>query len=159
MRLFRKVNVDNNIKAVVSGKTIPIETVEDEVFSSGMMGLGIAIEPENNVVCSPGPGRVISADQDMAHAVGIRMDSGIELLIHIGIDTVALPKNIFRLKVRLDQKVITGMPLIEFDKEMIEKQNYNDTVMVILTDLQGHEGLLNIGREVVSGVDDIIVIT
>lgn len=159
MGVFWKKNVNDNLKAVVTGRIIPIENVEDEVFSSGMMGVGMAIEPAENIIYAPGNGRVISANLEMGHAIGLKMDSGIEVLIHIGIDTVKLPANTFSVKVKENQKVKAGTKLIEFDRDAIARNNYKDTVIVVLTDTNGHKVDVIASGDVKAYSDDIVIVS
>lgn len=159
MGVFWKKNMNDNLKAVVTGRTIPIEEVEDEVFSSGMMGTGIAIEPVENMIYAPGNGKVISVNAEMAHAIGLKLDSGIEVLIHIGIDTVKLPSDTFIIKVKENQRVKTGTELIEFDKDTITKNHYKDTVIVVVTDACDHKVDVITGVDVKANSDDIVIVS
>ena len=78
------------ITAYVSGKVVPVEKVNDEVFSSKMLGDGIAIYPENNDVVAPCDAEVTMIMEETRHAMGLKLANGIELLFHVGIDTVSM---------------------------------------------------------------------
>ena len=121
--------------AILNGKVIPITEVADETFSSKSLGDGVAFEPENeNTVVAPAGGEVVVASQEMKHACGIKLDNGVEILIHVGIDTVAMNGEGFELLVKQGQKVKKGTPLIRFDKQKIVKAGYKATTMLIVTD-------------------------
>lgn len=127
--------VDKNeidIKQPVSGKVISIETVNDPVFSSGALGTGIAVEPTDGKLKAPISGTV-SAVFPTGHAIGITSDDGIELLLHIGINTVQLNGKFFKTLVTQGSKVAVGTDLIEFDLDNIKKAGYDTTVMMVVT--------------------------
>ena len=107
----------------LAGKVVPLSEVPDPVFAGGVMGPGAAIEPSGDTVFSPGAG-VIAAAQPTGHAFGIVLDGGVELLIHIGIDTVNLKGEGFDVKVKNGDRVELGTPLVTFDRAVIEKAGY-----------------------------------
>lgn len=125
-------NSAQNLIAPVSGSIVSLKDVNDHTFSSGVMGKGIAIKPTGNTIVSPCSG-TISALFETGHAIGITTDDGLELLIHIGIDTVNLEGKYFKSLVKKGQKVKTNEPLIEFDSQSITQAGYDDIVMVIVT--------------------------
>ncbi|HKP07124.1 MAG TPA: PTS glucose transporter subunit IIA, partial [Microbacterium sp.] len=102
---------------------VPLSEVPDPVFAGGVMGPGAAIEPVGDTVFSPGAG-VIAAAQPTGHAFGIVLDGGVELLIHVGIDTVNLKGEGFDVKVENGDRVELGTPLVTFDRAVIEKAGY-----------------------------------
>ena len=85
------------LKAYLSGKTIGIEEVKDDVFSSKMMGDGIAIIPTTDLVKAPADGKIVVVMKESKHAVGIKFENGVEALIHVGIDTVSMKGEGFEL--------------------------------------------------------------
>lgn len=111
---------------------MPLTGLADEVFASETMGKGVAIVPENGIVKAPVAG-VIRLLYPTGHAIGIQSDKGSEILIHIGIDTVNLKGKHFQPLVAQGQHVEIGMPLVQFDHEAIEKEGYESTVMMIVT--------------------------
>lgn len=131
---FFKTSNINAIKiySPIKGKCIGIEAVEDEVFSTGMMGQGVAIIPHEGKVFAPCDGE-ISATFPTGHAVGLVSADGVEILIHVGIDTVKMNGNGFNLKVKEGQKVRHGELLLEFDIKQIEKAGYSLSTPVIVT--------------------------
>lgn len=121
--------------AILDGRVIPITEVPDEAFSSKAIGDGVAFEPEHeNVVVAPSGGVIMAASQNMKHACGMRLDNGVEILIHVGIDTVAMNGDGFSLLISEGQRVKAGTPLIRFDKQKIAGAGYQATTMLIITE-------------------------
>lgn len=127
------------LKAFLTGKVIPLKEVNDGVFSEGIMGEGIAIIPETEEVCAPVDAKVCVLMEDSRHAAGLRMDNGMEILLHVGIDTVKMQGEGFTYLVKQDAYVKAGTPLIRFDREKIRAAGYSDTTLCIITD-QGNAG-------------------
>lgn len=126
-------NLDGEqVMAPVSGTVIPLTSVKDEVFASEAMGKGIAIVPDDDIVKSPVNGTV-SAVYPTKHAIGIISENGAEILLHIGIDTVALKGEFFEQMVLQNEKVIVGQPLVKFDRKAIKNAGYDTSVMMIVT--------------------------
>ena len=121
------------LKAFLSGKVIPLEEVPDDVFSKRIIGDGLAIEPTDHTVVAPAAGTVSVVMQDSKHACGITLDNGMEILIHIGIDTVAMNGDGFELFVNQGDHVEAGQPLISFDPEKIRAAGYTLTTILIMT--------------------------
>lgn len=124
---------NGEIRAMVSGEVIPLEEVEDQVFSQKVMGDGIAIRPLDSVIQAPADGTVTVVMKETAHACGLTLDNGMELLIHVGIDTVELGGEGFQMLAEEGQSVTCGTPLIRFDRQKIKAAGYQDTVMLIVT--------------------------
>lgn len=116
----------------IEGTIIPLKNVKDEVFSSEVMGQGVAIVPTSNIVKSPVEG-TISAVYPTGHAIGIISKDGAEVLIHIGIDTVELDGRYFTTLVQQNQKVTQGEAIVEFDREAVKTAGFDTTVMMIVT--------------------------
>lgn len=127
-----RISEQHILKSPVKGQVEELKKVNDETFSSGIMGKGIAILPSEGRVVSPGSGTV-SATFNTGHALGLHLDNDVDLLIHIGIDTVSLQGQHFFSKVTKGQQVKTGDTLIEFDLEEIKQLGYDPTIMVIVT--------------------------
>lgn len=120
-----------NVFPCANGQILPIEDVPDSMFSEKMLGDGVAINPSDGEIFSPVDGKIIML-QDSLHAIGIETDEGIELLIHIGLDTVKLKGNGFHAKVKIDDYVKVGDPLICFEKDYVEKCGYNPITMLLV---------------------------
>ncbi len=121
------------LTAFISGHLMDISEVKDEMFSSKMMGDGIAIEPTGNTVVAPADAEVTMIMEESLHALGLRLSNGAELLIHIGIDTVKLNGKGFKALVKVGDTVTKGTPLIEFDRAVIEAAGYPLTVIMAVT--------------------------
>ena len=128
-----EMELTGEIKSVLSGRVIPIEEVEDNVFSQKIMGDGVAVEPEDTVVKAPADAAVTVVMKESGHACGLTLANGLELLIHVGIDTVDMNGDGFQLFVDEGQKVRAGDPLIQFDPEKIRAAGHPLTTMLIVT--------------------------
>lgn len=122
------------LMSVLTGKIIPIEEVPDDVFSQKIMGEGIGIEPESETVVAPADGSVSVVMEDSGHACGLVLENGMEILIHVGIDTVDMNGEGFELFVKEGDTVRCGDPLIRFSKEKIKKACHPATTVFIVTD-------------------------
>jgi beta-glucoside PTS system EIICBA component len=116
----------------ITGELMPLEDVEDAVFSSGAMGKGVAIEPTDGVVVAPFAGKVATIFPTK-HAIGLVSEQGVEVLIHIGIDTVQLEGKYFEAHVKQDTIVKKGEKLVTFDINAIKESGYKVTTPVIIT--------------------------
>ena len=122
------------VTAPLSGRVIPMEEIPDQVFSQGILGEGVGIEPTGNVVVAPADATVCSVIEDSRHAVGLTLDNGAELLIHVGIDTVSMNGDGFRLHVKEGDRVHLGDKLITFDPEKIKAAGHPTTTAFLVTD-------------------------
>ena len=122
------------LMSVLTGKIIPIEEVPDDVFSQKIMGEGVGIEPESETVVAPADGSVSVVMEDSGHACGLVLENGMEILIHVGIDTVDMNGEGFELFVKEGDTVRCGDPLIRFSKEKIKKAGHPATTLFIVTD-------------------------
>lgn len=122
------------LKAVLDGRVIPLEQVPDDAFSQHIMGDGLAIEPTSNTVLAPADAKVSVVMQDSKHACGLELENGMELLIHVGIDTVDMNGDGFELLVNEGDIVKTGTPLIRFDINKIKAANHPTTTVFIVTE-------------------------
>ena len=125
------------LKAMVSGEVIPVTKVKDDVFSSCMLGNGIAIHPTDKqkvTVVAPADGKITITMEGTNPAVGLRIAEGFDVLIHIGIDTISLNGKGFTSYIKTGQKVKAGEKLIEFDKSLIESRELCSDVILIALD-------------------------
>lgn len=146
----------NELSAFLSGKVIDITDVPDEVFSQKILGDGIAIEPTDNVLLAPAAGEVTLVNDDSNHACGIMLSNGIEILLHIGLDTVSMNGDGFTPYVKVGDKVQRGDKLIAFDTEKIRAAGHPTVTMLVITDDGGHKVTFNTGIEVKAGQDAVI---
>lgn len=122
------------VTAFLSGKVIPLKEVGDGVFSEGIMGDGFAILPETETLYSPVDAEITVLMEDSRHACGLRLDNGMEILLHIGIDTVSMNGDGFAYLVQEGEKVCAGTPLIRFDRKKIKEAGHPDVTVCIITE-------------------------
>ena len=124
--------VTDEVNSVADGEVINIEDVKDPVFSQKMMGDGFAVEPENGHIVSPVAGKVTSVFPTK-HALGLVTDNGLEVLVHIGLDTVSLEGKPFEVKVSEGQTVAAGDLLVEADLDAIRAAGRETSTIVVFT--------------------------
>ncbi len=136
----RRLNSDEDsvcmltISAPVSGRILTLAEVDDPTFSEHILGDGFAIVPEDGVIKAPADA-VIESVAQTSHAVSMRTDGGVELLIHVGIDTVELDGKYFRVPVSVGDHVKTGDVLIEADLDSVKQAGYDTVTPVIVTNM------------------------
>jgi len=123
----------------VKGNVIPYDQIPDDTFASGVLGVGVGVQPTDEVVVAPFDGE-ISSVADSKHAVGVAAND-MELLIHVGVDTVAMNGDGFDCLVKEGDQVKAGQPLIRFDRAKIKAAGYSDTVAVLLTNSDDLDGV------------------
>jgi beta-glucoside PTS system EIICBA component len=123
----------SEIAACVKGEMIPLEDVKDPVFANKTMGDGIAFIPEKGEVTSPVDG-TIEVAFPTGHAIGLKSANNDEILIHVGINTVELNGECFKLLVKQGERVTRGQKLIEFDLNKIKEKGYDTTTMLLITE-------------------------
>ena len=129
---------NQEIATPITGKVIPLSEVPDAVFSSEMLGKGFGVEPEEGKAYAPVNGEVTTVF-DTLHAIGLLGEDGVELLIHIGMDTVKLNGKGFDVKVKAGDHVKAGDLLVEFDMDLIQKEGYPVTTAVVVTNTDGYK--------------------
>lgn len=129
-----KVTEAAELKAFLTGKVISLKEVGDGVFSEGVMGDGLAIIPENDTLYAPADAEVSMIMEGSGHACGLTLTNGIEVLLHVGIDTVDMKGDGFKYLVSQDQKVKAGTPLIRFDRDKIKAAGHPDVTVCIITE-------------------------
>lgn len=151
------VNVTNDLAAPVSGKVIPLEQVKDETFASGMLGQGVAIEPTDNIIYSPIEGTVETIFETK-HAIGLKSADGLELLIHIGMDTVNLKGDGFKQLIEVGQKVQIGTPLMEVDFAKIKAAGYEIVTPMVITNAPENLSLNIVSNEEAHHGDILVIL-
>lgn len=126
------VKEKQRIQAPVQGQLVSLDQINDEVFASQQMGKTLAIYPTEEQIVSPGNGQV-TALYPTHHAIGLKLDNGAEILLHIGINTVELKGRGFETFVKVGERVRLGQKLLSFDKQVIQAAGYDPTVLVIVT--------------------------
>ena len=143
------------IVAPIEGKAVSLEEVGDGVFSEGILGKGVAIEPSVGRAVSPVNGTV-STVFDTKHAIGLTSDDGAEVLIHIGLDTVKLNGEYFKTHVKAGEKVKAGDLLVEFDIDAIKKAGYPTITPIIITNTDNYEDVDTIKKGDVKEKDKLV---
>ncbi len=131
-------NVEKVIYAPIQGNVIPRENIPDETFASGVLGDGVGIEPETGEVVAPFDGE-ISSVTETRHAIGITGPGGMELLIHVGVDTVKMNGDGFSVLVSEGDKVKVGHKLMTFDISKIKAAGYSTTSAILLTNSDDYQ--------------------
>lgn len=122
----------DTICAPLTGSLVQLKDVADPVFSQGMLGPGLGICGEGGVAYAPVSGTV-TATTSTSHAIALKADDGAEVLLHVGVDTVALRGRGFKTLVKQGDHVSAGDPLILFDRALIRERGLDDTVIVTVT--------------------------
>lgn len=152
----KNYNKSTKLVSPLNGDVEPLSEIKDEVFSSGAMGQGVAIEPSEGVLHAPADGK-IALVFPTGHAVGINTNDGAEVLMHIGMDTVNLQGKGFKTLVQKGQEVKAGDPLVEFNIKEIKAAGYEVTTPVVVTNSKNYEsvqqvaqGEVKVGQEILA---------
>lgn len=124
---------EEELKAFLDGTVIPLKDVKDGVFSEGVLGEGLAIIPENNILYAPAGGVATLLMEETKHAIGLLLDNGAEILLHVGIDTINLKGEGFEYLVEEGARIKSGTPLIRFDLDKIKEKGYSTATVCVLT--------------------------
>lgn len=146
-----------NIFSPVKGELKPIEEVQDEVFSLKIMGDGVALVPEEDTIVSP-VDAIVTAVFPTGHAVGLQTADGVELLLHLGVDTVEMNGQCFSSKITQGQVVKTGDVLVEMDCQGVKEAGYENDVILIITNTNGQEVEKTSDTRKVTNEDIILII-
>ena len=139
------------VTAPFSGKLVPLSEVPDETFASGVLGEGIAIEPSDGLFCSPVDGTVETI-AETKHAIGFAADNGLEILVHVGLETVSLNGEGFEILVKEGDRVKAGQPVAKADLALIRERGLKTITSLVLTggadekELHCAEGLATAGK-------------
>ncbi len=146
---------DDKVYSPLMGKVIALSDVPDETFAAGVLGPGAAIEPAGTKVVAPADGEV-STVFDTHHAVGLTLDNGMEILIHIGINTVELNGEGFKAYVNDGDRVKRGQTLITFDKDYIASKGYNPITSVIIGNSGDYVSVTPIANGDIRELDELL---
>lgn len=154
----QKTSADVSLIAPLSGRLVPIEQVPDPVFAEKMVGDGISIDPTSQILLSPCDGEVIQLHPS-CHAVTVKTAAGLEVLMHIGLETVALRGEGFKPRVKMGDRVRVGDPLIEFDPDYVALHAKSLLTQIVITNsdqvvkFTPHSGSVAVGQDVILELD------
>lgn len=146
------------VTAPLEGRVLPLSETPDAAFAGGALGEGVCIDPTGDTVFAPADGKILTV-QKTGHAVGLRLDSGVELLIHIGIDTVKMAGEGFEVLVDKKQTVTAGTPLVRFERAKIEAAGYSPLTPVVVVNTKKFASVAGLPAPVAAPGDDIITVT
>ncbi len=157
--MFNIFKSKNNIvlKSPFEGKVINLDDVPDKVFSERMVGDGIAIKPDSNFLLAPIAGEVIQLFSTN-HALGLRTEKGLEVLLHLGIDSVELGGKGFEALVKEKENIKQGDRLIKIDWELIEKEIVSTICPIIITNMEIVKNIEILNEKYVKGGEDLLSI-
>lgn len=142
----------------VSGRVVALSDVTDEAFSQGLLGKGIAVEPQEGCIYAPADGQ-ISMIFPTGHALGMVSEGGAELLIHIGMDTVKLEGKGFRVLVENEEQVKKGQKLVEFDLNLIHESGYSAITPIIVANTDVYADVMPVEAQMVKTGDKLLTLT
>ncbi len=148
-----------SLNAFLSGKAIAITEVPDQVFSQKVLGDGLAIEPTDNTLVAPADGEISVLMEGSNHACGMKLANGMEILMHIGLDTVDMNGDGFTAHIKEGDMVKAGDRLISFDPAKIKAAGHPATTMLVITEeAEGCKAVFHTGKTVAAGRDPILTL-
>ncbi|MDR3128381.1 MAG: PTS glucose transporter subunit IIA [Bifidobacteriaceae bacterium] len=157
MRFFKLGKQNNSgIFAITNGQSIPLEQVPDKAFSQGILGKGVGIIPKSHKILAPADGE-ISTIFDTLHAFSMTTNKGVEVLVHIGLDTVKLNGQGFKSSIKAGDKVKKGDLIIEADFALIQQKGYKIVTPVVILNSDNYPNMSFKYGEVIIG-DEIIAL-
>lgn len=149
------LNVSTELVSPLAGELLPLSEVKDEVFSSGAMGEGVAVEPSEGVLHAPADGKVVMTFPT-GHAIGMKTSDGAEILMHIGMDTVNLQGHGFETLVAKGDEVKAGDELVKFDIDAIHAKGYVVTTPIVVTNSKDYEKITVVSQSNVKVGQEIL---
>lgn len=161
--LFKKKETSDpdsttTVKAAVSGRIVPMAEIEDEAFQQGAMGFCCGIVPTDGHITAPMSGSIMQV-ADTYHALGVSCDNGVQVIIHVGMDTAELRGKGFRCHVREGEPVQAGQPLLTVDLDQLRSDGYSDTVVMAILNTDEFSSITLTATGIVSAGDDIMCAT
>lgn len=145
------------LSSPLAGRVVPLNEVKDQVFSSGAMGKGIAIDPANGTLVAPADGTITTLFPT-GHAIGLTTTDGVEILMHIGMDTVELEGKGFEIFVKQEDQVKKGDLLVKFDLSLIKEAGYSTVTPIVVTNTPNYLDVLDMNQEDVLQGEDFLAI-
>lgn len=146
--LFKKKPKKESVYSVADGQLIPITDVQDDVFSTKMLGDGYGINPSNSDVYAPVNGTITTLFPTK-HAIGITTEIGVEILVHLGLDTVELKGKPFEVFIKEGDTVKVGQKIVKMDLEAIHDSGYKDTIIVVYTNMDKIKNVSKIDKKTI----------
>lgn len=157
--LKKNSNKETKLVAPVTGRTIDLSKVPDEVFSGKLVGDGLAIEPAGDIIAAPADGELTLLFNTL-HAFAITLDNGIHILVHIGIDTVSLKGEGFEQLAEAGTRVKAGTPIVKINRDVILSKGFSLITPVLIINMELVKELkANIDKDVTAGEDEIIALS
>ncbi len=157
MKLFQNKPKEKVVFSPLNGQVIPLSSVKDPVFADGILGKGAAVLPSEGKLVSPVNGTILNIFPTF-HAIGIQSEEGLEILIHLGFDTVELQGKYFKSNISEGDKVSVGDLLIEFQAEEIKKAGYDITTPIIITNSDQYETIEAVPGDNIKAGEKLIII-
>ena len=145
------------LSSPLAGRVVLLNEVKDQVFSSGAMGKGIAIDPANGTLVAPADGTITTLFPT-GHAIGLTTTDGVEILMHIGMDTVELEGKGFEIFVKQEDQVKKGDLLVKFDLSLIKEAGYSTVTPIVVTNTPNYLDVLDMNQEDVLQGEDFLAI-
>ncbi|WP_369127960.1 PTS sugar transporter subunit IIA [Halanaerobacter jeridensis] len=139
----------------MQGQVVELEEVPDPTFAQKIMGEGLAINPESGTVVSPVAGEIVNL-MDTKHAVGIETDSGVEILIHVGLDTVQMGGEGFEAFVEVGDRVEAGDKLLEADLSLVEEQAEDTITPMVITNSDDFAAIDIVAEDAINTGDEVL---
>lgn len=155
LKSFGLPSRSNVLLSPLAGKVIPLSEVHDETFSRGLLGDGVAIEPTGNEVVAPADSKV-KAIFPTGYAVALHTNEGLDVLIHVGLDTEKLDGRHFKVRASVGDAVKKGDVLIEFDREAIEAEGFDVTAPILICNSAEYASIRGSVGDTVSELDKLI---
>ncbi len=150
-KLFSGKSKEEELGAPVDGEAVPLSEVSDPTFGEEILGKGVAIRPTGNQIYSPCDASV-DLMFDTGHAVSLKGDNGAEILIHVGLETVALKGKHFKTFANTDEHVAKGQLLIEFDREAVAADGYDTITPMVICNTADYQSVNSYtGKSVLAG--------
>ncbi|WP_269936679.1 PTS sugar transporter subunit IIA [Arthrobacter sp. HY1533] len=146
------------IYSPLEGERVDLGDVDDPAFSKKMLGDGVAIRPTGNLVSAPFSGGVVSLFPTK-HAIGLVSDAGVEALIHIGLDTVAMNGDGFEAHILQGQRVTAGQPLVTFNTEKIIAAGCDPITLIVITNMRDVSEIVQLGATELATGDRLLEVT
>ncbi|WP_302557957.1 PTS sugar transporter subunit IIA [Holdemania filiformis] len=146
------------VKAPVSGEVKPLASLNDGVFSEALLGPGCVIEPNEDELTAPFAGEVVMVAATK-HAIGLMSDEGVELMLHVGLDTVNLNGEGFQVEVQPKTHVRAGERLMRFSREQIQTAGYPDGVVVIVTNARLFKQVETLKEGMIKAQEDLLSVS